>query len=204
MLNEAALKRYHTPIAWGLLVLALLLATVLIILPLVQASLDLGQKVENGYQQLGRLRQISTATPELMTKYEQVQQQGLDKLFYPAGMTSAQVAKELQKTLTTVITRADGVLVSSEVVDQQPSASPDATQQAGYQQVTVKAVFQSSTELLREVLHQAYRARPLIFVDSLDIKPVKDDGAADKQVVRAEVKISTYWHNGEAAHEKAD
>jgi len=204
MLSEANLRRYHVPLAWGLLALVLLLALFLIILPIVQETLALGQQVENGYQQLSRFQKLSTATPELTKEYAQVQQQGLDKLFYPAGMTSAQVAKELQKTLASVVGNG-GVLVSSEVVDQQQTdqQADEQAKHSGYQQVTVKAVFQSSMELLRDVLHQAYRARPLIFVDSLDIQPYKEDGA-DKQTVRAEVKISTYWRNGEAAHEKAD
>ena len=69
-----------------------------------------------------------------------------------------------------------------------------------YQRVMVKAVFQSSPALLREVLHQAYRARPLMFVESLDVKPL--DGEEGKnQVVKAEVQISTYWRGGEVQHE---
>ncbi|OQW97527.1 MAG: general secretion pathway protein GspM [Thiothrix lacustris] len=202
MLNNASLRQHHTLLAWGLLVLAVVVGVFLIIIPTVQKSLALTEQVETGYQQLSRFRQIANATPEFMAEYERVQQNGLDKLFYPAGMTSAQVAKELQKNLTTVITRDNGVLVSSEVLDEQQTAE-EGQEKSVYQRVMVKAVFQSSPALLREVLHQAYRARPLMFVESLDVKPL--DGEEGKnQVVKAEVQISTYWRGGEVQHETVD
>ena len=201
MINNALLRQHQTLLAWSLLVLLLVIGVFLIIIPSVQKSSELGDQIENGYQQLSRFRQIANATPEFMAEYERVQQNGLDKLFYPAGMTSAQVAKELQKNLTNVITRDNGVLISSEVLDEQQPA--DDQEKAVYQRVMVKAVFQSSPALLREVLHQAYRARPLMFVESLDVKPLGGEEGKD-QVVKAEVQISTYWRGGEVKHEAVD
>ena len=201
MLNDAVLKKNQPLIVWGMLLVVVLAAVFLLVLPLVQTNMDFSQRIESGYQQLMRFRQIATASPELKAEYERVQQQGLDKLFYPAGMTSAQVAKELQKQIATVITRDNGVLISSEVLEDQASDAKE--QDSVYQRVMVRAVFQCSTALLREVLHQAYRARPLIFVESLDIKPVSEQGA-EQQVVKAEVKISTYWRGGEVKSEKTD
>ncbi len=201
MINNALLRQHQTLLAWSLLALLLVIGVFLIIIPSVQKSSELGDQIENGYQQLSRFRQIANATPEFMAEYERVQQNGLDKLFYPAGMTSAQVAKELQKNLTNVITRDNGVLISSEVLDEQQPA--DDQEKAVYQRVMVKAVFQSSPALLREVLHQAYRARPLMFVESLDVKPLGGEEGKD-QVVKAEVQISTYWRGGEVKHETVD
>ncbi|MBU0655669.1 MAG: type II secretion system protein M [Gammaproteobacteria bacterium] len=201
MLNNPELNRHRGLLAWGMLVVLLLALVFFAILPLLQLSMDYSQRIETGYQQLARFRQIANGAPEFMSEYQRVQQQGLDKLFYPAGMTSAQVAKELQKHLTTVITRDSGVLISSEVVAEQPRE--DAEANSVYERVMVKAVFQSSPALLREVLHQAYRARPLMFVESLDIKPLEGLGE-DKQIVKAEVRISTYWRGGEVKHEETD
>lgn len=201
MLNNALWRQHQSLLAWGLMLLLLVVVVFLMIIPAVQKSLELGERIEEGYQQLSRFRQIANATPEFMAEYQRVQQNGLDKLFYPAGMTSAQVAKELQKNLATVITRDNGVLVSSEVMDGQQAE--EGQENAVYQRVMVKAVFQSSPALLREVLHQSYRARPLMFVESLDIKPL--DGEEGKnQVVKAEVQISTYWRGGEVQHETVD
>jgi hypothetical protein len=61
---------------------------------------------------------------------------------------------------------------------------------------------QGSPGLLREVLHQAYQARPLIFVDSVDIKPLADE-KSENQIVKVEVRISTYWRGAEVSHEQA-
>ncbi|QLQ30386.1 MAG: general secretion pathway protein GspM [Candidatus Thiothrix singaporensis] len=202
MPNNALWRQHQKLLSWGLLVLLLVVAIFLVIIPAVQKSLELNEQIENGYQQLAKLRQMNVATPEIMAEYQRVQQNGLDKLFYPAGMTSAQVAKELQKHLATVITRDNGVLISSEVVDEQQDE--DKQQNSVYQRVMVKAVFQSSPELLREVLHQAYRARPLLFVESLDIKPQEDSDGGKQQVVKAEVQISTYWRGGEVKNEQSE
>ncbi len=201
MLNNALLRQHHTLLAWGGLALLLVVGAFLIVIPGVQKSLALSEQIEAGYEQLSRFRQMANATPEFMAEYERVQQNGLDKLFYPAGMTSAQVAKELQKNLATVITRDNGVLISSEVMEQQQAE--EGQQNAVYQRVMVKAVFQSSPALLREVLHQAYRGRPLMFVESLDIKPLTAEEGKD-QVVKAEVQISTYWRGGEVQHEQPE
>ncbi|UJS25722.1 type II secretion system protein GspM [Thiothrix winogradskyi] len=201
MLNKVFWQQNQVLLAWSLLVLLLVVGLFLVVIPSVQKSWELSERIETGYQQLNRFRQMAAATPEFMAEYERVQQNGLDKLFYPAGMTSAQVAKELQKNLTTVITRDNGVLLSSEVLDAQQTEAEQAN--TAYQRVMVKAVFQSDPALLREVLHQAYQARPLMFVESIDVKPL---GSEDEksQVVKAEVQISTYWRGGEVQNEALD
>ncbi|UOG93196.1 MAG: type II secretion system protein GspM [Candidatus Thiothrix sulfatifontis] len=201
MLNKAFWQQHQVLLAWSLLALLLVIGLFLVVIPSVQKSWELSERIETGYEQLTRFRQMAAATPEFMAEYERVQQNGLDKLFYPAGMTSAQVAKELQKNLATVIIRDNGVLLSSEVLDVQQTEAEQAN--TAYQRVMVKAVFQSEPALLREVLHQAYQARPLMFVESLDVKPM---GSEDEktQVVKAEVQISTYWRGGEVQHEALD
>lgn len=201
MLNKAFWQQHQVLLAWSLLVLLLVAGLFLVVIPSVQKSWELSERIETGYQQLTRFRQMAAATPEFMAEYERVQQNGLDKLFYPAGMTSAQVAKELQKNLATVITRDNGVLLSSEVLDAQQTEAEQAN--TAYQRVMVKAVFQSDPALLREVLHQAYQARPLMFVESIDVKPLGSEEEKN-QVVKAEVQISTYWRGGEVQNEALD
>lgn len=203
MLPENIGVKQQKLLAWGLLAVVMLAGLFFLIVPLLQKSFELNEQMDKGYDQLARFRQIAKASPELMFEYQRVQQQGLDTLFYPAGMTSAQVAMELQGNLTTVITRDNGVLISSEVVDEQNTEDANANKSALYQRVMIKAVFQCTPALLREILHQAYRARPLLFVESLDIKPLEsEDGQG--QLVKAEVQISTYWRGGEVSDEKAN
>jgi len=126
MLNKAFWQQHQVLLAWSLLALLLVIGLFLVVIPSVQKSWELSERIETGYQQLTRFRQMAAATPEFMAEYERVQQNGLDKLFYPAGMTSAQVAKELQKNLATVIIRDNGVLLSSEVLDAQQTEAEQA------------------------------------------------------------------------------
>ncbi len=200
-MSEGLMSRRNQPfIAWLLLILLVLFVAVFVVLPALAKSQELSDQIDTGYRSLTKMRQIKQATPEFIAEYNRVQAQGLDKLFYPEGMTAAQVGKELQKQLADVITRRRGVLTSSEVIDD-PLGEDDEQENNGYRRVTVQADFKGDTELLREVLHQAYRARPLMFVDRLEVKPQRETDGGKKQQLKATVRISTYWRGGETSNE---
>jgi hypothetical protein len=188
-------------LAWSFLVLLILVGLLFVVLPVFSYSQGLTDQIDEGYTKLARFRQVAEATPQYMAEYERVQKQGLDKLFYPEGMTSAQVAKELQKQLATIITRNDGVLVRSEVLDQYETKEQV---NSVYEQVAVRATLQGDTRLLRTLLHQSYRARPMIFVEQLEVKPEDQKGKEQAQKLKAEVVISTYWRGGSVNNEEMD
>lgn len=199
-MSELVLPARSQPlIAWLLLLLVLLAVSFFGVIPAWLKSQELSEQIESGYKRLEKMRQVALAAPELNAEYERISQQGIDKLFYPQGMTAAQVGKELQNQVAAVVTRQSGTLFSSEVVDeiQQPAATEDQ-QTSEYQRVTVQVVFQGKTELLREVLHAAYASRPLIFVDGVEVKPLEATDPKE-QVVRVTVKISTYWRGSSKA-----
>lgn len=207
MFNNPLFRQHQTLVALGILALVLMIVVFFFVLPWLQHSAQLGQRIQGGYEQLARYRQVATTRPELLSEYQRVQQQGLDKLFYPPGMTAAQVGKELQKQLANVVSEGNGVLVSSEVVETPPVARAEEDivipTQKGYQQVVVKALFQGNPALLRELLHQAYRARPLLFVESIDVRLMEQDDSKG-QLLKADVQISTYWRGNDAVHENLD
>lgn len=183
-------------IAWLLFLLVVLTVSFFGVIPALLKSQELNEQIESGYKRLEKMRQVAQAAPELTAEYERISQQGIDKLFYPQGMTAAQVGKELQNQVAAVVAKQSGTLFSSEVIEdlqQQTSTEEQAT--SDYQRVTVQVVFQGRTELLREVLHAAYVSRPLIFVDGVEVKPLEGTDPKE-QLVRVTVKISTYWRGG--------
>ncbi|MFZ1387963.1 MAG: type II secretion system protein GspM [Thiolinea sp.] len=194
-MSEMVIPARSQPLIAWLLVLLIVLATVFLgIIPAWLKSQELSDQIETGYKRLDKMRQVALAAPELTAEYERIRQQGIDKLFYPQGMTAAQVGKELQNQVAAVVARQSGTLFSSEVVDNVQLQEAEE-QTSDYQRVTVQVVFQGKTELLREVLHAAYASRPLIFVEGLEVKPL--EGVDPKeQVMRVTVKISTYWRGG--------
>lgn len=194
-MSEMVIPARSQPLIAWLLVLLIVLATVFLgIIPAWLKSQELTDQIETGYKRLDKMRQVALAAPELTAEYERIRQQGIDKLFYPQGMTAAQVGKELQNQVAAVVARQSGTLFSSEVVDN--VQLQEAEEQASdYQRVTVQVVFQGKTELLREVLHAAYASRPLIFVEGLEVKPLEGSDPKE-QVMRVTVKISTYWRGG--------
>lgn len=197
-MSELAIPARSQPlIAWLLVMLVVLAVVFLGIIPAWVKSQELSEQIESGYKRLDKMRQVAQAAPELMAEYERISQQGIDKLFYPQGMTAAQVGKELQNQVAAVVARQSGTLFSSEVVEnaQTQASTEPAEQDTDYQRVTVQVVFQGKTDLLREVLHAAYASRPLIFVEGLEVKPLEGTDPKD-QTVRVTVRISTYWRGG--------
>lgn len=196
-MSEMVIPARSQPLIAWLLALLLVLAVVFFgVIPAWLKSQELSEQIESGYKRLDKMRQVALAAPELAAEYERIRQQGIDKLFYPQGMTAAQVGKELQNQVAAVVARQSGTLFSSEVVDeiqQQQATEEQAT--SDYQRVTVQVVFQGKTELLREVLHAAYASRPLIFVDGVEVKPLEGTDPKE-QLVRVTVRISTYWRGG--------
>lgn len=187
--------RSQSLIAWLLALLGVLAVVFLGLIPAWVKSQELSDQIESGYKRLDKMRQVAMAAPELTAEYERIRQQGIDKLFYPQGMTAAQVGKELQNQVAAVVARQSGTLFSSEVVDEVQQQAIEEQQASEYQRVTVQVVFQGKTELLREVLHAAYASRPLIFVDGVEVKPLEATDPKE-QLVRVTVKISTYWRGG--------
>lgn len=181
-------------IAWLLMLLIVLAIAFLGVIPAWLKSQELTEQIESGYKRLDKMRQVAQAAPELTAEYERIRQQGIDKLFYPQGMTAAQVGKELQNQVAAVVARQSGTLFSSEVVENVQTQQVEE-QKSEYERVTVQVVFQGKTELLREVLHAAYASRPLIFVEGLEVKPLEGIDPKE-QVMRVTVKISTYWRGG--------
>jgi len=181
-------------IAWLLILLIVLAMVFLGVIPAWLKSQELTEQIESGYKRLDKMRQVAQAAPELTAEYERIRQQGIDKLFYPQGMTAAQVGKELQNQVAAVVARQNGTLFSSEVVENVQTQQVEE-QKSEYERVTVQVVFQGKTELLREVLHAAYASRPLIFVEGLEVKPLEGIDPKE-QVMRVTVKISTYWRGG--------
>jgi len=193
-------REKHPLFAW--LLLGLLIAVVVMfgILPALEKSNELSQQIENGYKRLSKMRQIAAAAPQFAAEYERVQRQGLNKLFYPEGMTAAQVGKELQNRLAAVVSRQQGTMLSSAVVDDFNSNAQDTTGVgAGYQRVTVQAVFQGEMQLLRQLLHETAQAKPLMFIETLEIRPANQrrNRRSKEQFVKSTVKVSTYWRGGE-------
>lgn len=193
--NIKITEEKHAMLSWALLAVLILLALIFFVIPVLQYSSEQNDTITKSYKQLASYRKVAQSTPEFKREFKRVQKTGLDKLFYDKKLTSAQVGKELQKQLATIITRDDGVLVRSEVLDSDYGDRNEEEQNSVYQQVAVKANLQGDSRLLRNLLHQAYRARPLIFVESLTVKPLTKENAK-KQRIKAEVVISTYWRGG--------
>ena len=131
--------RSQSLIAWLLMLLIVLAIAFLGVIPAWLKSQELTDQIESGYKRLDKMRQVAQAAPELTVEYERIRQQGIDKLFYPQGMTAAQVGKELQNQVAAVVARQSGTLFSSEVVENVQTQQVEE-QKSDYERVTVQVV----------------------------------------------------------------
>lgn len=193
--------QYQAKFAWLLLLCAVLGVVLFLVVPVLNFAIQQEDRLTARYAQLVRYQHVVNSTTAYENQYAHIKKTGLDTLFYPKGLTAAQVAKELQKQLAAIITRDGGTLVRSEVLE--TNTREDDEDSNIYQKVSVKANLQGSMKLLRNLLHQAYRARPFIFMEDLSIKPLNNTGKKIQQL-QAEIIISTYWRGGVARDESMD
>lgn len=198
-MDRELLVQKHSFLAWALVAIIFLIVLLFAVIPALNYSSELSDDIERQSRQLVKMRQIANTAPQLMQEYDAVRRQGLDKMFYSDGMTSAQVAKELQSHLARLIARGNGTLISSEVIDN--SRGEEVNDPSEYSKVTVRAVFDGKMSLLRDVLHQSYKARPVLFIDELEVRPIKK-ADPNSQIVKAEMKISSYWNSGKEEAEQ--
>jgi general secretion pathway protein M len=100
--------------------------------------------------------------PDLKTELDRVRKNDTFKAFYFAAPTPALAGAELQRKVQDIVTAANGRLISTQILPEQPGESPP--------RVRVRTQIQGSTETLLDVLYDLEEARPFLFVDQLSVR----------------------------------
>ncbi len=152
-------------LAVGLLVAALLLVSLVIIVPVINKGLELYEHKNNlvfTLQQYQRILAKKDAVIDNMNVIkEQHQQRGLLNKQATAALASAEVQEFIKKT----IVDAGGQLSSTQAL---PVSSKNE-----FNQITVSVRMTGNSEVLRAVLYKIETAAPLIVVNQLDIRPMR-------------------------------
>ncbi|MFU8787971.1 MAG: type II secretion system protein GspM [Methylobacter sp.] len=152
-------------LAVGLLLAALLLVSLVIIMPVVNKGLELHEHKNNlvfTLQQYQRILARKDAVIDNMNAIkEQHQQHGLLNRQGTAALASA----EVQEFIKQAIVEAGGQLNSTQAL---PVSSKNE-----FNQITVSVRMTGNSEVLRAVLHKIETATPLIVINQLDIRPMR-------------------------------
>lgn len=110
----------------------------------------------------GRLTALAATRDELMRQKQALAARRDSGGLLLAGASEALAAAALQNIIKTALIRAGGELRST-----QPLATAE---DKGFRRISVRALLTTDTDGLRILLHAVDAARPLLFVDSLEVR----------------------------------
>jgi general secretion pathway protein M len=151
--------------ALGLLLGVIVLAYFAIVAPLAGLAHQYGERVEDLQFRLQRLQKVAAEKSNLVQRLEKIKAEGQDNNNFLARTTAALASAELQTQIKAAVSEAGGELTSTQVI-------PERAEEQ-FTRVAVKVRMNGSTKVLREVLHNFESAKPLLFIENLNIRPIR-------------------------------
>ena len=150
--------------------LALLIGVTLIFVlgllgPLLVIGNGYGEHLEELEFKLQKLRKIAAEKDYWVKRLEEIKQQGKAEGRLIARDTSALASADLQTLIKEAVNRAGGELISTQVIPEHKEEQ--------FIRVAVKLRMTGSTQVLRDVLHSFESGHPILFVDNLNIRPIR-------------------------------
>ncbi len=151
--------------ALGLLFGVLILLYLAIAAPLIGLSREYGDSVDELQFRLRRLTKVAAEKEILLQRLGKIKAEGQQDDRFLARNTAALASAELQSQIKTAVGEAGGELTSTQVIPERNEES--------FTRVAVKVRMNGSTNVLRQVLHSFESAKPLLFVENLNIRPIR-------------------------------
>ncbi|HEY8094975.1 MAG TPA: type II secretion system protein GspM [Methylobacter sp.] len=178
---EVLNKKLQRWLAVGLLVAAILVVSLIVIMPLVNKGLELHEAKNNLVFRLQQYERIlarkDAVVASMKAVKEQYQQRGLLNSQDTGALASAEVQEFIKKT----IVEAGGQLSSTQALPVSAfspgSGLSPASKQSGsknaFSRITVSVRMTGNSEVLRAVLHKIETSIPLIIINQIDIRPMR-------------------------------
>lgn len=164
-MTKAGNKQMQQWLAVGLLVGALLIVSLVVIVPVVSKGLELHETKNNLVFKLQQYERIlagkDAAIANMSAIREQYQQRGL----LNSQGTGALASAEVQEFIKKAIVEAGGQLISTQAL---PVSAKNE-----FSRITVVVRMTGNSEVLRAVLYKIETSTPLIIINQLDIRPMR-------------------------------
>ena len=98
-----AIERYRIPLAWGLLILTLIVVGAALFVPLVRAHQDLDASISRNYETLARLKVIAASAEETRARAERMTQQDVARFVF-TDASDGDVKLCMMSTMNQVLT----------------------------------------------------------------------------------------------------
>jgi general secretion pathway protein M len=152
--------------ALGLLLLALVIGYVGVLAPLMAISGGYAERIDELEFKLQKLRKIAAEKDYWLKQLEEIKQQGQTEGRLIARETPALASADLQSLIKEAVNQAGGELISTQVIPEHKEEQ--------FIRVAVKLRMTGSTQMLRDVLHSFESGHPLLFVENLNIRPIRN------------------------------
>lgn len=151
--------------AIGLLVLLLVLFFLLIVYPLISLRNEYRETGENALFRLEHLEQVASGKDALSARLENIKRLAkTNEAFLPTN-TAALATADLQTRIKQAVSDAGGELSSTQVI---PERNEENAVRIG-----VKIRLTGSTPMLLKVLQNFESVKPYLFVENLNIRPIR-------------------------------
>jgi general secretion pathway protein M len=152
-------------LAVGLLLFAIALIYMLVLSPLFTLRKEYAESVDESEFRLERYRKIAAERPLWSRRVEEIKQHGRVSEQYIAKETPALASADLQTLIKEIVTTSGGELISTQVVPEQ--------QEEQLTRIAVRIRMNGSTKVLRDVLHAVETSQPILWVDNLNLRPIR-------------------------------
>lgn len=152
-------------LAVGLLLFAIALIYMLVLSPLLSLRKEYAESVDELEFRLERYRKIAAERPLWSRRVEEIKQHGRVSEQYIAKETPALASADLQTLIKEIVTTSGGELISTQVVPEQ--------QEEQLTRIAVRIRMNGSTRVLRDVLHAVETSQPILWVDNLNLRPIR-------------------------------
>jgi general secretion pathway protein M len=152
-------------IALGLLAAVAGCFLIAAVLPVLDKRAEYGTAIENSIFRLQRLNSQAAKKTYWQERLEQVKQQDRQENQFIFRETQALASADLQEHIGEIIKQANGELTSTQALPEEKEEK--------YFRIAVKVRMTGSSRTLRKVLYYCKTATPSLFVQSLNIRPIR-------------------------------
>ena len=151
--------------AFGLLFAVLVLLYFAIVAPLIGLEKDYADQVDGLKFRLERLQKIAAEKGGLMQRLEKIKAESQNDQSYLTKNTASLASAELQSRIKEAVSQAGGELTSTQVIQEHSEENSV--------RIAVKVRMNGSTPILRQVLHDFESATPYLFIENLNVRPIR-------------------------------
>jgi len=151
--------------AVGILLLVLVLGYLVLIYPLMQIKQEYQDEVDNLRFKLQKLQQVAAGKESLAQRLESIRELARQNDAFLPTNTAALASADLQTRIKQVVSDAGGELTSTQVI---PERNEENAVRVG-----VKIRMTGSSEVLRQVLQNFESKKPYLFIENLNIRPIR-------------------------------